>query len=68
MIQKNKTTTWHTLCSCGENVYYHPAKLLLETKNENKVDMSRRIISLTCSNNCKKTIDYEFPKQFNQIL
>jgi hypothetical protein len=63
-----KTTTWKTKCKCGEDVYYHPQKLLLETHTQPEVDMSRRIVSLTCCSDCKRTIDYEFPKQFEQIF
>ena len=28
------TTTWKTKCKCGEDVYYYPQKLLLETQKK----------------------------------
>jgi hypothetical protein len=61
------TTTWKTKCKCGENVYYYPQKLLLETQKQPEVDMAKRIVSLTCCSECKKTRDYEFPTEFEKI-
>ena len=63
-----KTTTWKTTCKCGEDVYYYPQKLILETHKDYDVNMNKRIVSLTCCSSCKKTFDYEFPKQFIKIL
>lgn len=62
-----KTTTWKTRCKCGEDVYYYPQKLLLETHKQSEVDMSKRIVSLTCCSKCKNTRDYEFPTEFEKI-
>lgn len=63
----NRITTWETKCiKCDSSVYYFPAKLLLETDKPQKLDMSKRIVSLTCS--CKHSSDYEFPTQFHQII
>jgi hypothetical protein len=61
----NRITTWETKCKCGGNVYYYPAKLLLETTKPQKLDMSKRIVSLTCA--CKHSHDYEFPTDFKQV-
>jgi len=64
-----KTTIWKTKCkNCGEDVYYYPQKLVLETHKETEVNLNTRIVSLTCCSNCKKTFDYEFPKQFIKII
>jgi len=46
---------WKTECKCGESVYYYPQKLLLETTNNIKNNINKRIISLTCCSGCKKT-------------
>jgi hypothetical protein len=60
------TTTWETKCrKCGDNVYYYPAKLLLEGPNP-PLDLSKnKIVYLTCS--CDNQISYLFPKEFKQI-
>ena len=68
MIQKNmKTTTWRTKCKCGQDIYYHPQKLILETNKETEVDLCKRIVFLTCCSKCKRTLDYEFPTEFDKI-
>lgn len=60
------TTTWKK-CKCGEYVYYYPQKLLLETQKQPDVNMTKRIVSLTCCSDCKKTRDYEFLTEFKKI-
>ena len=58
------TTTWESKCRCGNDIFYYPAKLLLETtKDIDNFNLKKRIVSLTCSS-CKKIIDYEFPTVF----
>lgn len=52
---------------CGNNIYYYPAKLVLES-NKDIVLPEKSIITLTCSDGeTKHTSDYEFPKQFELI-
>ena len=62
-----KITTWRTVCLCGEYVLYYPQKLVLETNKQPEVDMSARIVHLTCCGGCKKTIGYDFPSEFIKI-
>jgi hypothetical protein len=52
---------------CGNDIYYYPAKLVLESNTE--IDLTeKRLITLTCSDGkTKHTSDYEFPKQFIEI-
>ena len=65
----NKDKTYETKCrKCGESIYFYPRKLLLETNNQPEVSLDKRIITLTCCSGCHKTLDYEFPLEFNSIL
>lgn len=67
-FETSNTTTWQTKCKrCNEFVNYNPSKLLLETKKQPLISTNTRIISLTCTNNCKLTFDYEFPKEFTKL-
>jgi hypothetical protein len=52
---------------CGNDIYYYPAKLVLE--NSTEMDLTeKRLITLTCSDGeIKHTSDYEFPKQFIEV-
>lgn len=65
-----KTITYKTKatakCKCGEDVYYYPKKLLLETNKEIVLTDENRVVSLTCSW-CEKTLDYNFPSDFEKI-
>ena len=58
-----------TTCKwCSEEIYYFPQKLVLETNKDIVIGSDTRIISLTCSSGCKKTINYQFPEQFIEEL
>lgn len=56
-----------TICKCGEEIYYYPQKLVLETNKDIVVDSDVRSISLTCCSGCKKIRDYVFPSEFIKI-
>ena len=67
MKRDTKVTTWETTCrKCNEKIYYYPAKLVIEGPNT-PVDMKKRILHLTCCNDCGMTMTYEFPTLFTQI-
>lgn len=71
-----KTTTWKSICKCGEPVYYYPVKLLLEGDNPSidvvisKLKLLDRNyhISIKCCGGYESTIDYRFPKDFTQFI
>jgi hypothetical protein len=53
---------------CGNDLYYYPAKLVLETTKEIVIGKDKRIISLCCSDgNIKHTLEYVFPEEFETI-
>ena len=61
-----KTQTWKAVCrKCNDNVYYYPVNFL--NYESNIVSMEPRILHIKCDT-CEKTIDFEFPKEFNEIL
>ncbi len=69
----SKTSTWKTSCrKCNSDVYYYPAKLLLETISfkEPPDDLRKRIVDCTCTGetgDVKHTLSYSFPDDFKKI-
>jgi hypothetical protein len=68
-----KTSTWKTECrKCKSPVYYYPAKLLLESTDENNapVNLKRRVVDCPCTgemDDAKHTLSYTFPDDFKEI-
>ena len=60
-----ETQTWKAVCrKCNDNVYYYPMSFL--NQKSLPVSMETRIVHIKCDN-CEKTRDFEFPKDFNKV-